>query len=92
MAGGKWSVLAASIGIQFCCGLGYAFGIYGDALKHSLGLSQEQLEGLASALALGSYLALPAGLAYDSLQRRHGLGPRSAARPSALEAGCVPSC
>jgi hypothetical protein len=76
MAASKWSVLAACV------------GIYGDALKRSEQLSQEQLEGVASALAVGSYLALPAGLAYDALQHRHGAGPRSAARPAVrLSAG-----
>jgi hypothetical protein len=62
--------------LQFCCGLTYAFGIYGDALKTSCGLSQEQLEQLASALAVGSFLALPGGLAYDALQHRPVAGPR----------------
>ena len=72
----QWRALAAGIGIQFCCGLSYAFSISGAALKERCGLDPEQLAALASALGIGSYLALPAGLAYDALQHRPALGPR----------------
>ena len=64
----KWLSFSAAAVVMMSAGLAYTFSIYSDALKHRFGLSQTQLAGLGTACNLGGYLALPAGLLYDSMK------------------------
>lgn len=64
----KWLSFSAAALVMMSAGLAYTFSIYADALKHRFQISQIQLGGLGTACNLGGYLALPAGLLFDSLK------------------------
>ena len=51
-------------------GLAYTFSVYSHELKLHFKLTQRQISGLGTAGNLCGYLALPAGLFYDSLKSR----------------------
>ncbi|KAG6412748.1 hypothetical protein SASPL_125434 [Salvia splendens] len=60
---GKWMVLAATIWIQAFTGTNLDFSAYSSELKSVLGVSQVQLNYLATASDLGKALGWSAGLA-----------------------------
>lgn len=72
----KWHVLAAAIVLQLAAGLGYSFSLYSDDLKRHFDYSQEQVQGIGSAINLGGYLSIISGLVYDCTAHHHGWGPR----------------
>ena len=45
----RWAALAVALLMESTGGLFYAFGLYSDAVKHRFGLSQMQLDTVASA-------------------------------------------
>lgn len=63
----KWMVLAATIWIQAFTGTNFDFSAYSCALKFALGLSQVQLNYLATASDFGKALGWCSGLALQSL-------------------------
>lgn len=65
----KWLSFSAAVVVMLSAGLAYTFSIYSEALKSRFGLTQTELAGIGTACNIGGYLALPAGLLYDSLQR-----------------------
>lgn len=59
----KWMILVATIWIQAFTGTNFDFSSYSSALKSVLGISQVQLNYLATASDLGKVLGWSSGLA-----------------------------
>ncbi|MCO5600504.1 hypothetical protein L7F22_054617 [Adiantum nelumboides] len=57
----RWLVLVASLWLQTCAGIGYAFGGYSSLVKSTLGYSQQQITILGIAKDLGANIGLSAG-------------------------------
>ncbi|KAI5064719.1 hypothetical protein GOP47_0019414 [Adiantum capillus-veneris] len=57
----RWLVLVASLWLQTCAGIGYAFGGYSPLVKSTLGYSQQQITILGIAKDLGPNIGLMAG-------------------------------
>ncbi|KAL4452086.1 hypothetical protein ABPG75_007748 [Micractinium tetrahymenae] len=72
----KWWTFTASVCVSLCAGLTYCFAIWSGELKSTFGLSQPQLELIASAANIGGYSGIFSGLAYDALERHKRFGPR----------------
>ena len=66
----KWMCFSAAAIVMISAGLAYTFSVYSHELKLHFKLTQRQISGLGTAGNLGGYLALPAGLFYDSLKSR----------------------
>ena len=64
----KWLSFSAAAVVMLSAGLAYCFSLYSSALKQHFALSQTQIAGIGTACNLGGYLALPAGLFFDSLK------------------------
>ncbi|KAL4437504.1 hypothetical protein ABPG77_003485 [Micractinium sp. CCAP 211/92] len=71
----RWT-FTASVCISLCAGLTYCFAIWSGELRSTFGLSQPQLELIASAANIGGYSGIFSGLAYDALERHKRFGPR----------------
>ena len=63
----KWWTFTASIAVALCCGLSYVFSIWSGVLKDAYGLSQGQLELIASSSNAGGYCGIFSGLVFDAL-------------------------
>ncbi|OAE31071.1 hypothetical protein AXG93_4031s1220 [Marchantia polymorpha subsp. ruderalis] len=61
----KWLVLAFSIWIQSCSGVGYAFGSYSPIIKSVLGFDQKGISRLGVAKDIGDSVGLLAGTLCD---------------------------
>ncbi|KAG6554868.1 hypothetical protein Mapa_003451 [Marchantia paleacea] len=61
----KWLVLAFSIWIQSCSGVGYAFGSYSPVIKSVLGFDQKGISRLGVAKDIGDSVGLLAGTLCD---------------------------
>lgn len=73
----KWYSLSAASLLELSAGLAYCFPLYARELKASIGYSQVQLEGVASAILSGGYFGWIPGLTYDALVQKHfKLAPR----------------
>ncbi|KAH7439094.1 hypothetical protein KP509_04G044900 [Ceratopteris richardii] len=57
----RWLVLVASLWLQACAGVGYAFGSFSPLVKQELGYSQQQITILGIAKDLGASIGLMAG-------------------------------
>ena len=66
----KWLCFSTACVVMISAGLAYTFSIYSHDLKMHFALTQQQVNGLGTAGNLGGYLALPAGLFYDSLKSK----------------------
>eukprot|EP00884_Botryococcus_braunii_P006925 jgi/Botrbrau1/16233/Bobra.0066s0019.1 len=72
----KWYTFTACAYLQLASGICYSFSIYSPAIKDVFELDQPQLEGLASSLLSGGYVAWLPGLLYNALQAHNKLAPR----------------
>ncbi|KAL3691011.1 hypothetical protein R1sor_004662 [Riccia sorocarpa] len=61
----KWLVLAFSIWLQSCSGVGYAFGSYSPIIKSVLGYDQKGISRLGVAKDIGDSVGLVAGTLCD---------------------------
>eukprot|EP00250_Pteridium_aquilinum_P031241 c43291_g1_i1 orf=445-2472(+) len=61
----RWLVLAVSLWLQACAGVGYAFGSYSPLVKSKLGYSQQQITILGIAKDLGASIGIIAGSLND---------------------------
>ncbi|PSC71180.1 MFS general substrate transporter isoform B [Micractinium conductrix] len=80
----KWWTFTASLGLALCCGLTYTVAIWSAELKSRFGLSQSELQLVASCANIGGYSGIFAGVLYDALERHKRFGPRIV-----LLIGCV---
>ncbi len=55
--------------IMLSSGLAYTFSIYSENLKERFNYTQTEIAGVGTACNIGGYLAIFAGLFYDSLRR-----------------------
>ena len=65
----KWLTFSAAAIIYLNSGLAYTFSIYSENLKERFGYTQTEIAGVGTACNIGGYLAIFAGLFYDSLRR-----------------------
>lgn len=76
MKSNQWHTLAASTCLEYIAGLGFSFSLYAPFLKHTLQLSQPQLQGIGTAMLSGGLMAILPGVVYDRLHSWPRLGPR----------------
>ena len=74
---GKWWTFSASAALELTTGFTAAFSLYASAVRIEFRYSQNQLQGIGSALITAGFLAIIPGLIYDRLKHRYRAGPRS---------------
>uniref|UniRef100_A0A6V7QY11 Nodulin-like domain-containing protein n=1 Tax=Ananas comosus var. bracteatus TaxID=296719 RepID=A0A6V7QY11_ANACO len=85
----KWMVVVATVWIQALTGTNFDFSAYSSALKEAMGISQVQLNYLATASDLGKAFGWSSGLAllYLPSTPSSSSPPPSASLPT-LPSGC----
>ncbi|KAK9818432.1 hypothetical protein WJX72_012528 [[Myrmecia] bisecta] len=71
----KWLTFSASCFVMLSAGLAYTFSVYSHALKEEFDYSQTEIDGIGTACNIGGYLAIFAGLFYDSVKHWNRMGP-----------------
>ncbi|KXZ55188.1 hypothetical protein GPECTOR_3g333 [Gonium pectorale] len=72
----RWLTFTASCLLQVNGGLSYSFSIFAPALKELWGYRETQIAAVGSCFNFGGYLAIPAGVLYDRLEKHKRFGPR----------------
>ena len=61
----RWLSFSASLFVQLCAGTAYAFSLYSNHLRDTLGWNQKEVEHVGSIGNIGMYLGIFAGIFYD---------------------------